>query len=536
MRVEMGAVGQASSHATKVHLDLPTSVGPEFLQAFDTVLLERTTSRWLAAHGRLLEYVDSQGDARVRHDWTCADGFRLGLWVASQRTFHNAGTLPADRASRLEALPGWSWDLYADQWDAYYAALQHFALREGHARVPAGHVETGLALGRWVINRRADFRKGRLDATRQGQLARLPSWTWHARGTSWERHYAALTRFAQREGHSRVPQSHIEDGVTLGRWVAQQRRYMSAGNLSNERAEKLARLPGWTWDPFSETWSRGLAALDQFVQREGHARVPPVHREAGVALGSWVLRRRAEFVNGALDADRAAALADRPGWTWDAIGDRWSRFMSALHQFVEREGHAAVPRDHIEAGLQLGAWVGERRSEYVNGKLSADKIDELGGVRGWSWELLADRWKSALAALHQFVKREGHALVPAEHIEGGVALGRWVIRQRARYAAGRLEAERAAMLEALPGWVWNTQENKWNRGLAALHHFVTREGHALVPAEHIEGGVKLGWWVQTQRQAQRAGRLSRKRAAKLESIPGWVWSVRDSREDASGCD
>ena len=44
-------------------------------------------------------------------------------WVNTQRTRHAKGTLDADRQHRLQDLPGWTWDPYADQWEEGFSRL-----------------------------------------------------------------------------------------------------------------------------------------------------------------------------------------------------------------------------------------------------------------------------------------------------------------------------------------------------------------------------------------------------------------------------
>ena len=64
------------------------------------------------------------------------DGFKLGSWVIRQRNNKSKNLLSQDRIERLEALPGWSWDPFTEQWEKAFEQLQSFVNQHGNARVP----------------------------------------------------------------------------------------------------------------------------------------------------------------------------------------------------------------------------------------------------------------------------------------------------------------------------------------------------------------------------------------------------------------
>jgi len=445
------------------------------------------------------------------------------MWLSNRRNDWRKDRLDPTWAAELEALPGWAWDYLADDWAAAASALGVFVAREGHARVRQSHVENGIRLGSWVNTQRHERARGRLASDRRAILEGFSGWTWHPLADDWAAGLDALRAYQVRNGHARVPQNHVEGAVLLGSWVASRRLERNAGTLSEQRAAELDAIPGWMWDPIADDWTTALGALQAFVEREGHTRVPSAHVEAGVRLGKWVTKRRSERNSGRLDPAHVAELERIQGWTWDPRTDDWNAGMHSLHSFVDREGHGRVPTGHVEADHRLGSWVVTRRADHGKGLLPAARVTELEAIPGWTWDPFTDQWVAGFVALRVFVAREGHALVPQAWVEGGFPLGAWATRKRGELKAGRLDDVRASELTAFPGWSWDPVQDKWDAGLVSLFAFVAREGHARVPQKHVEGPFRLGVWVTRQRQNRKVGELTLERAAALEAVPGWTW-------------
>ncbi len=137
-------------------------------------------------------------------------------------------------------------------------------------------------------------------------------------------------------------------------------------------------------------------------------------------------------------------------------------------------------------------------------------------------------WRFWFGLLEKFVDREGRAEVPAQQLEDGHKLGQWVSVQRRLERGGVLLEERRRLLDQVPGWSWDPLEERWDSGLKHLRSYVSREGHARFPIDHVEGGFPLGQWVAFQRTRKRQGKLSRRRIETLEGIRGWSWNLLET--------
>ena len=455
-------------------------------------------------------------------------------WPAGGPQANNTATLrPIKRRLRSALIPGQSYPRAAGS-PAKSSPRSAVGILVLTSRSPLSWVARGggglrreqsgddFRLGTWVNSQRQ--KRHKLSQRRKRRLESVPGWMWDSRDASWESGYERLLRFAQREGHCRVPSNYRdESGFRLDTWVAVQRRSRTRHELSRQRVRRLETVPGWLWEPKEMAWEDGYARLQAFVEREGHSRVPqPSRDDDGYALGTWVAAQRAFRRRGQLSDDRAQRLEAVSGWVWHVRDAKWEAAYARLHRFVEREGHSRVPDAYRDDdGYELGGWVRRQRDSRRRGVLSKDRARRLDALPGWVWEKKYEgAWDDGYARLQAFVHREGHSRVPGSYREDdGYALGVWVATQRNARKKGRLADVRARRLEALPRWAWDPYEADWREGLAALEEFVEREGHTHVPVAWRENGYRLGQWLRVQRREHGRGTLRPERRARLEALP-----------------
>ncbi|MFC9948520.1 DEAD/DEAH box helicase [Streptomyces pratensis] len=255
--------------------------------------------------------------------------YPLGRWVHQQRRAHRAGELDPHRKELLDDA-GMVWEPGDEAWENKLAAFRSYRRAHGHLapRQDAvwGEGEAMVPIGQHVANLRRKGAKNGLGkdperaAERAAQLAAIdPDWNcpWPL---DWQRHYKVFADLVDADGVLPDIQSGVLfEGDDIGRWLTRQREASTWTQLSAEQQERLSKLgvqptEGPSHAPVAarsrkgsgkaqQAFQRGLAALAQWVEREGQRPVPRGHAEqitvdgetepVAVRLGVWVSNTKA---------------------------------------------------------------------------------------------------------------------------------------------------------------------------------------------------------------------------------------------------
>jgi hypothetical protein len=260
--------------------------------------------------------------------------FPLGRWVHQQRKTLRAGELDPHRKELLDAPEaGMVWEPGEEAWEAKLATLRSYRRATGHLAPRQDAVWTDPAdgvpvpIGQHMANLRRKGAKNGLGKDpkraeqRAAQLTAIdPDWNcpWPL---DWQRHYRVLADLVDADGSlPDIAPGVLMDGDDIGKWLQQQKQPAVWARLLPEQQERLTTLgikpleapspaPAGrraTKGPSKahQAFQRGLAALAQWVEREGADRpVPRGHAEeitvddeadpVVVKLGVWVSNTRA---------------------------------------------------------------------------------------------------------------------------------------------------------------------------------------------------------------------------------------------------
>ncbi len=111
------------------------------------------------------------------------------------------------------------------------------------------------------------------------------------------------------------------------------------------------------------------------------------------------------------------------------------------------------------------------------------------------------------------------------------SLGAWAANQRTVYKKSKLDQQRVAKLESLPGWMWDSFQGAWGKNFRELKDFLdTNKDYPSAASKNLEERSLRGW-VKIQRAAYKKSKLDQQRVAQLESLPDWMWDALEETWD-----
>lgn len=230
--------------------------------------------------------------------------------------------------------------------------------------------------------------------------------------------------------------------------------------------------------------------------------------------------------------------------------EKWMANYREGKAYIEVNDYPRTKSSNVTA-KRIARWFFSQRKKGANNLLKDWQTRLMNELPGWSWEgktvmscrkpsdVQQERPQKRLKTVAQ-VSLSPWELTYAQISYSGEPTQetrpdwyRWCHRQRTDYSQGLLTEGKVALLRKLTWWKWEVVgQNERGEGrswkdfdthIQEVRIFVDQ--HKRLPKD---GGSpderRLGQWLQSQRHRRKQGLLQERRAAELETLPGWFWS------------
>lgn len=281
-----------------------------------------------------------------------------------------------------------------------------------------------------------------------------------------------------------------------------------------------------------ELWKYKYNLAKQYYIEHGNLFMPEHYQINDIKLGVWIVsqRRLLKIENPTKSDKEKIALLNEIGMIWDPNAYLWNFHFNLAEKYYLDYGNLNIPIDYEINEIKLGKWIAEQRKAF-NGtgtyKITNERIEKLNKI-GMIWSLQKKSWYEKYTIAYKFYQKYGHLKVPSKFKMNGVNLGLWILMQRREYKKvnhGSLTDKQIMLLEKID-MIWSVQEkHEWDNYYQECVNYFNQYGNLDIKRNYEINSLKLGIWLNRQRQLYLNNQLEREKIEKLERL-NIDWSPR----------
>lgn len=282
----------------------------------------------------------------------------------------------------------------------------------------------------------------------------------------------------------------------------------------------------------ADLWSYKYGLACEFYLKNGNLLIPEHYIVNDINLGLWIASQRLlKKKKNPTDLDLyRISLLDEIHMIWDVNEYKWNQKYELAKQYYEKFGHLNIPIDYELNGVKIGKWVAEQRKAFNSTgtcNLNDERIEKLNKI-GMIWSLHKKVWYEKYTIAYKFYQKYGHLKVPSKFQMNGVNLGIWILMQRREYKKvnhGSLTDKQIMLLEKID-MIWVAQEkHEWDDYYQECVNYFNQYGNLDIKRNYEINSLKLGIWLNRQRQLYLKDQLDQEKIEKLERL-NIDWSPR----------
>ena len=476
------------------------------------------------------KYYKEYGNLLVPRKYVTKSNENLGTWISNQRSLYKSGNLSKEKIKMLEEI-GMVWNKLDSDWQEKYRQAKEYYQKHGNLSIDSEYVAAnGEVLRTWINKQLQLYKKGMLSAEKIEMLEGVGI-VWDIYSDKWQKMYQLAEKYYQKYKNLSIPRNYIaENHKPLGNWINRQRHAYAKGKLSKDKIELLEAI-GMVWNATVTRWQEMyLYATEYYKEHQNLLVTKDYIMPNGENLKIWVKSQREAYSQKKLSQEKIKML-ESIGMVWNVYNNQWTKMYKLATEYYKTHGNLLVPVSYVTKDNEpLGKWISKRRGEYVAGKLSQERIEQLESI-GMKWSLKDDEWNRMYGLATEYYEKYGNLMIPSDFItETGEELGLWIKNKRNSYYLGRLSDEKIKLLEKI-GMIWNLYDNTWNNMYQLAKNYYEKNGNLFISQRFVTAsGEALGQWISRQRQELLKGRITEERIKLLDNI-GMIWNTKTNKDE-----
>jgi len=231
-------------------------------------------------------------------------GVDIGSWLTRQKQSYQNGTLLKEREQQLNDA-GIKLERKLPMWHDGLALC--IAYKKEYGNWPSQKVQyQGVNIGSWLTRQKQSYQNGTLLKEREQQLNDAGIYLGDQNDLNWQNKLALCIAYKKEYGN--WPSRGVQyQGVNIGLWLNNQKRFHRAGTLLNEREQKLIDARVLFANDFDLNWQNKLALCIAYKKEYGKWPSRGVQYQ-GVNIGSWLNNQKRSYRAGTLLNEREQEL------------------------------------------------------------------------------------------------------------------------------------------------------------------------------------------------------------------------------------
>ena len=302
---------------------------------------------WNKMYELAKKYYEHYGNLKISRSFKTINGYeaeekgyKLGVWITTQKTNYNKSILSENKIKKLEEIGMIFENAYEDAWNKMYELAKKYYEYYGDLKIPQkfktinGYEsdENGYNLGFWISNQRVKYKNDTLFEDKIKKLEKIGMTFKNINDDTWNKMYELAKKYYEHYGNLKIPRSFKtlngydvdEKGCNLGLWIGTQKANYKKGSLLEDKIKKLEKIGMIFENVNDDTWNMMYELAKKYYEHYGNLIIPRSFKtvdgyevdEKGYKLGVWISTQRFSYKKGTLFEDRIKKL-EEIGMMWN---------------------------------------------------------------------------------------------------------------------------------------------------------------------------------------------------------------------------